>query len=295
MVIVLASLIKQTLLWRVETRPISAQSSPYSKAALVITLSEKWCHQANFLLKLSEPVYQNLRLYYFPAKKTRFTLIASHGFSPESWQVLTTLALNLNKQGISLVVPDARLLYSALGTREWQATLLAGWWAQQNASVQDWGWYGVSQGSSAVLRANHHWQNLKLPAAKKIILSAPFASIPSIFRFQLNQYISQKRSFYRKAVSLVLSCLLLPQVLTACFFGIRGWFYSPLKLVTTLNTPLLVLGGKYDDKVNPDDAKLLVQKKPNAQLKQLETGHWLYGEKPEEYTQLITSFIFDLD
>ena len=57
------------------------------------------------------------------------------------------------------------------------------------------------------------------------------------------------------------------------------------------NRTLFIRGLKSDYIEVPEDLKLIQTLFPNYQMEELDAGHWLHSEKPEEFLEIVNEFL----
>ncbi|MGH7246099.1 MAG: alpha/beta hydrolase [Candidatus Levyibacteriota bacterium] len=224
--------------------------------------------------------------WYIPVKNPKAVVILIHGYVEKNGgrglmlphadylykNGYTTLLINLRTNGKS----DGKKV--TFGINEWKDVDAAYDFVKSlpKCKGRKIGFMGVSMGGSvAIITAGETGKG------DFVIASVPFASLGTMLSYQ----IKKEKKFVP---------LFLPLISIASFleFGMKRKTSSPIALVKNIHVPLLLIGGKYDNDVNPYDAKQLFDKanKPKY-LWEADAGHDVFRIHPEEFKKRVLSFL----
>ncbi|MFB0926374.1 MAG: alpha/beta hydrolase, partial [Vicingaceae bacterium] len=64
-----------------------------------------------------------------------------------------------------------------------------------------------------------------------------------------------------------------------------------LENIETFDKPTLFIRGKKSNYITENDYKPIASIFPNSSINSIDSGHWVHAEKPQEFLDLLTSFL----
>jgi alpha/beta superfamily hydrolase len=261
------------------------------RAALHIHVSENKENKRAFAyLPTREVTFQTkdgvtIAALYLPVRKAKAAVILLHGYETAlgGKPLLLGHAAYLSAEGYSTLLIDFRSVGNStgkaikLGTKEWQDAEAAYDYLRALPELKDKciGFLGVSFGASVAINTVGLTQK-----GDFLIASVPSATFAHLFAAQI------------KAEGLPVFLVLPLLKLVALMELGRYWYYDPLRQISKVHVPLLIIGAKDDTIVFPQDAAQLYE---TAQTRksywEAACGHDVFRFKQEEFRHHVLQFL----
>lgn len=227
-----------------------------------------------------------LSAWYIPTDNSDAVVILVHGYSSGKVSMLG-IAKFLNKAGYSTFLYDGRGFAKSegnkitLGVEEWRDLEVAYDYVKNLPGDKDKkvGYLGVSMGAYIAIVTEGITQK-----GDFVIAATPYASLENIFR---NQIKKEK-----------LPVLLFPFLDLAARIELGRNYdqYSAEKVIGEVKAPLLIISATRDEEVDPNDAgRLFELANVPKEIYEIESGHDVFSEKPDEFTEIVLSFLEEVD
>lgn len=222
--------------------------------------------------------------WFFRAERSKGIIILVHGFSSKGKASYINNVKFFLKLNYDVFLFDLRSYGKSegfgisLGINEWKDVEAAYDYVQHKLNKSDLkiGFYGNSMGAASVLIAAG-----KTNKGDFLITTVPFAKIQNLITPALGKrkYVPLSRFFLNKALRLR--------------FGKDYNEVSALKFINKIEAPLLIIGAKKDEKVLPEDAKLLFDSATtkSKEFYMIDSNHNIYAHNTDEVGQLVENFL----
>lgn len=223
--------------------------------------------------------------WYIPKDDAKAVVILLHGYgSPKGGKPhMLGQAKYLYDAGHSSFLLDLRGFGEsegrriALGVNEWKDVeaaydFIKSLPGNRNKKV---GFLGISLGAyTSIVTAG------KTQKGDFVIASTPYASLESIFKNQI------ERDGFPAALFPLLD-------LAASIELGKGYDqYSAEAMVKRIKAPLLIISAKLDKEIDPNDPRKLFELANSPkEIREIESGHDIYSEKPDEFAKSVLDFL----
>lgn len=248
-------------------------------------------YESRFSLSLQKHNFKtednvSLEGQYIPVKDSKAVVVLVHGFTTDKGgkSYMLAHADYLNKAGYSVFLFDLRSYGNSegnkitLGLNEWKDVEAAYDYVKNILGNKDKkvGFFGISMGATSAIITTG-----KTGKGDFLIASVPFASLYSLFDYQVEQM---------KLPTVVFSPFL--KLAAVLELGLNYDALSAENYIGEIKVPVFIISAQKDQVLNPKDAKeLFEQANEPKYFWNPDTGHDVFVEKPEEFKEKVLEWM----